>query len=410
MAPAGKRQTVASQLAEAAQTQKVSALPARYKVHAKVFSEEEAQRFPNAREWDHAIDLRKDAPATLPGKIYALTQPEKQALKEFISEHLRKKYIRLSKSPYAAPFFFIKKKDGKLRPVQDYRKLNEWTIKNRYPLPLIPELIARVKDSVIFSKFDVRWGYNNIRIKEGDEWKAAFITNEGLFEPRVMFFGLTNSPATFQTMMNAIFVEELRQGWLTIYMDDILIHTKNDLGYHRARVHQVLLKLRTHDLYLKPEKCAFEMDKIEFLGVILKGGTVQMDPTKTKGIADWKPPQNVRDVRAFLGFTRFYRYFVPNYSKIARPLIELTQKAVPFHWEEDQIKAFETLKTLMCTRPVLRQPDYTKPFFLLTDASAYGVGAVLSQKGELTHKKTITTPHRILLGHLHTNRKELQHL
>jgi hypothetical protein len=168
-----------------------------------------------------------------------------------------------------------------------------------------------------------------------------------------MFFGLTNSPATFQTMMNAIFVEELRQGWLTIYMDDILIHTRNDLGYHRARVHQVLLKLRTHDLYLKPEKCAFEMDKIEFLGVILKGGTVQMDPTKTKGIADWKPPQNVRDVRAFLGFTGFYRYFVPNYSKIARPLIELRQKAVPFHWEEHQVKAFETLKTLMCTRPVL---------------------------------------------------------
>jgi hypothetical protein len=297
---------VASQLAEAADTKKVDALPERYKIHAKVFSETEAQRFPEARQWDHAIELRKDAPATLPGKIYALTHPEREALKEFINEHLKKKYIRPSKSPYAAPFFFIKKKDGKLQPVQDYRKLNEWTIKNRYPLPLIPELIARVKGSIIFSKFDVRWGYNNVRIKEGDEWKAAFIMNEGLFEPRVMFFGLTNSPATFQTMMNAIFAEELRQGWLTIYMDDILIHIPNDPVYHRARVHQVLIKLRMHDLYLKPEKCAFEKEEIEFLGVILKNGTVQMDPTKTRGIADWKPPQNVRDVRAFLGFTGFY--------------------------------------------------------------------------------------------------------
>ena len=155
------------------------------------------QRFPESRPWDHAIELKKDAPSTLPGKIYSLTQSEQKALQEFIKEHLQKGYIRPSKSPYAAPFFFIKKKDGKLRPVQDYRRINEWTIKNRYPLPLIPELINRVKGATLFSKFDVRWGYNNVRIKKGDEWKAAFITNQGLFEPRVMFFGLTNSPVDF---------------------------------------------------------------------------------------------------------------------------------------------------------------------------------------------------------------------
>ena len=122
---------------------------------------------------------------------------------------------------------------------------------------------------------------------------------------------------------------------------------------------------------------------MEFLGVILEKETVQMDPTKTKGIVDWKTPQNLKDVRAFLGFTGFYRYFVPNYLKIARPLIELTKKAVPFHWNEAQLKAFETLKSLMCSRPVLKQPDYAKPFFLSTDASAYGVGAILSQEGEI---------------------------
>ena len=211
---------------------------------------------------------------------------------------------------------------------------------------------------------------------------AAFITNQGLFEPRVMFFGLTNSPATFQTMMNAIFAEELHENWLTIYMDDILVHTTDDITSHREKVHKVLQKLRQHDLYLKPEKCQFEQKRVEFLGVILEKETVQMDPIKTKGIADWKTPQNLKDVRAFLGFTGFYRYFVPNYSKIARPLIELTKKAVPFHWSEAQLKAFETLKSLMCSRPVLKQPDYTRPFFLSTDASAYGVGAVLSQEGE----------------------------
>jgi hypothetical protein len=204
-----------------------------------------------------------------------------------------------------------------------------------------------------------------------------------------MFFGLTNSPATFQTMMNAIFIEELREDWLSIYMDNILIHTPNDPETHRKRVHQVLTKLKHHNLYLKPEKCQFKQKKVEFLGVILSAGTVQMDPTKIKGIADWPPPKNIRDVRAFLGFTGFYRYFIPNYSRIACPLIELTKKTTPFHWKEPQIKAFKTLKTLMCARPILRQPDYTKPFFLATDASAYGVGAVLSQEGETnprTHK------------------------
>ena len=375
-------QTKASQLAEQNQNKTTPQLPKEYQRHAQVFSEQRAQRFPESRPWDHAIELKKDAPSTLPGKIYSLTQSEQKALQEFIKEHLQKGYIRPSKSPYAAPFFFIKKKDGKLRPVQDYRRINEWTIKNRYPLPLIPELINRVKGATLFSKFDVRWGYNNVRIKKGDEWKAAFITNQGLFEPRVMFFGLTNSPATFQTMMNEIFQEELREGWVSIYMDDILIHTDNDRPRHRKCVHRILDKLKKHDLYLKPEKCLFEQEEMEFLGVVLKNGTIQMDPTKIKGVADWPRPNNVRDVRAFLGFTGFYRYFIPNYSKIARPLIDLTRKATPFHWEPPQMKAFETLKTIMCRKPILRQPNYDDPFFLLTDASAYGVGAVLSQEGE----------------------------
>ena len=169
----------------------------------------------------------------------------------------------------------------------------------------------------MFTKVDIRWGYNNIHIKEGDEHKATFITNQGLFKPMVMFFGLTNSPATFQTMMNVIFAKEIAEGWLIVYMDDILVATKDNLEFHEKCVHQMLKKLKKHDLYLKPEKCIFEQRRIEFLGVILKDRTVQMDLTKVKGMADWPPPWNVMDICSFLGFTGFYCYFILNYLLIA---------------------------------------------------------------------------------------------
>ena len=265
------------------------------------------------------------------------------------------------------PFFFIKKKDGK----------------NCYPLPLISELIARVQNAKKFTKVDIRWGYNNICIKKGDEHKATFITNQGLFEPTVMFFWLTNSPATFQTMMNAIFAEEIAEGWLIVYMDDILVATKDNQEFHNQCVHRMLDKLKEHDLYLKPEKCIFNQKRIEFLGVILKGRTVQMDLAKVKGIADWPPPRNVTDICSFLGFMGFYHYFIPNYSLIAQPMIQLTQKNVPFNWDQSCTHTFEHLKSLMCLKPILCQPNYTKAFFLATDASAYGMGTVLSQEGEL---------------------------
>jgi len=381
IASADDRQTIASKLAQK-NAPTITQIPSEYKRHQQVFSEEASQRFPGSRIWDHAIKLKDDAPASLPGKIYPLNPMEREELAKFVKQHLAKGYIRPSKSPYAAPFFFIKKKDGKLRPVQDYRRLNQWTIRNKYPLPLIPQLINRTRGRTLFTKFDVRWGYNNVRIKEGDEWKAAFVTNEGLFEPLVMFFGLTNSPATFQMMMNAIFEEEIRAGWLTIYMDDMLIATTFDIALHRTRVHQVLDKLHQHDLFLKPEKCAFEQTRMEFLGVVLENNTIQMDPSKVKGVADWPRPQTVTDVRSFLGFTGFYRYFIPGYSSIARPLLNLTKKATVWSWDEPEKKAFEMLKTLMCERPVLTQPNYDKPFILHMDASSYGVGAILSQRGE----------------------------
>ena len=145
----------------------------------------------------------------------------------------------------------------------------------------------------------------------------------------------------------------------------------------------MLEKLKKHDLYLKPEKCVFDQTRIKFLGVILEGGTVQMDPAKVKSVADWPPPQNVTDICSFLGFMGFYRYFIPNYLLIARPMIQLTRKNTPFNWDSDCTRAFKHLKSLMCAKPILQQPDYTKAFFLATDASAYSVGTILSQEGKL---------------------------
>ena len=172
-----------------------------------------------------------------------------------------------------SPFFFVRKKDGSLQPVQDYKKLNEMAVRNQYPLPLIQELIDKLKDAKVFTKMDIQWGYNNIQIKEGDEWKAAFRTNRGLFEPTVMFFGLTNSPATFQAFMNHILKPLIDNGHVIVYMDDILVFT-DDLKTHREIVHEVLQTLAKNHLYPKPEKCTFESNYVDYLGIIVGNGTV----------------------------------------------------------------------------------------------------------------------------------------
>jgi hypothetical protein len=283
-------------------------------MYSRIFSEEASYEFPPSRPWDHVIELKPGTPAALPGKLIPLSQAELIELRSFVREHLARGTIRPSKSPYKARFFYIKKKDGKLQPVQDYRPVNKWTIHNAYPLPLIPELIDRLSGCSLYTKFDIRWGYNNVRIKEGDEWKAAFITNEGLFEPTVMFFRLTNSPATFQMMMNSIFTNEIAEKWLTVYMDDMAIHTQRQdseteeqhVQWHRIYVKQILAKLMEHNLFLKPAKCVFEQPSIEFLGVWITQGEVQMDNTKVEKVCNWRPPTNVTEVRKFLGFTGYY--------------------------------------------------------------------------------------------------------
>jgi hypothetical protein len=195
----------------------------KYLKQKKVFSEEESHWLPKHQPWDHTIDLKPDAPQQIKLKVYPMPINKQSALNDFIKENLAKGYIVPSKSPMISPVFFVKKKDSKLRLIQDYRKLNPITILNCYLLPLATDIINTLQWARIFTKFDVCWGYHNICIKEGNEWKAAFVTNQRLFEPKVTFFGLTNLPATFQSLMNSIFADLIVEGKVAVYLDDILI-------------------------------------------------------------------------------------------------------------------------------------------------------------------------------------------
>jgi transposase InsO family protein len=378
-------ETISQRLAEAFAKNSESAkkkslrdhIPESFWDYEDVFAKESFDSLPEHRKWDHAIELVGD-PQSPTRKLYPLSPAEQSQLDEFIKENLESGRIRPSKSPMASPFFFVKKKDGSLRPVQDYRALNNITVKNRYPLPLIDDLVHRLSGAKYFTKLDVRWGYNNIRIREGDEWKAAFRTNRGMFEPLVMFFGLCNSPATFQTMMNDILADLIDEGSVCVYLDDILIFTKT-LEEHRRIVRRVLERLREHKLYLKAEKCEFLKTSIEYLGVIVSENRVEMDPVKVAGVAEWPQPKNRKEVQSFLGFVNFYRRFIADFSHHARPLFDLTKKDTPFAWGQREQESFLELKSRVTSAPVLSLPDHQLPFRLEADSSDFATGAVLSQ-------------------------------
>jgi len=344
-----------------------------------VFSEREVGRLPPRTKYDHAIDLK---PGFEPrrGAIFRTGPQHDTALREFLDENLAKKFIRESISPQAASFFFVPKKNGKTRPVQDYRYLNDWTIKNAYPLPRIDDLIDRLVGKKLFIKMDVRWGYNNVRIRDGDEWKAAFSCKYGLYEPLVMFFGLTNSPATFQKMMNDIFHLEILQGWLNDYIDDLLLANEGDRADLVQKGIQVLDKLEANDLFIHPDKSEFFTTKVSFLGFVCDEGKLAMEDQKVSGIADWPPPENQRQVRSFIGFCNFYKRFIERYADMCIPLNDLLRKSTKWAWTPERHNAFEKLKVAFVSKPVLLIPDYEKPFIIEADASLFATGAVLLQE------------------------------
>ena len=269
-----------------------------------VFDKKKAEQFPEPQPWDHAIDLKPDfVPKDC--KVYPLTPQEHTEMDKFINENLTKGYIQPSKSPMASPFFFVAKKSGDLQPCQDYRWLKEGTIKNSYPLPLISDLVDQLKGAKYFTKLDVQWGYNNVRIKDGNQWKAAFKTSWGLFKPMVMFFEMCNSPATFQAMMDNVFQDMKAKGWIIIHMDDIFIVTKElqqNIEYTMdppTTTGQWPL-LETREMHLLDNES-------RVLGLIIQENLISMDPVKLNGIKDWPTPTTAKQVRSFLGFGNYYR-------------------------------------------------------------------------------------------------------
>jgi len=260
-------------------------LPEYIRPFTHLFNKKKFEKLSERREWDHEINLMDEVPKELNVKPYAMTFKEEEALNQWLDEQLKTGLIVESKSRYAAPCFYIPKKDGSLWLVQDYRKLNQVMIKDKTPLPLIGEVIDKLKEAKYFNKLDLIWRYNNVRIKEGDEWKAAFLTNKGLFEPRVMYFGLCNLPGTFQKMINSIFQELLYEEVLANYMDDFVIPAKT-MKKLEERTIRFLKIAEKHNLCFKRLKCDFNMEEIPILGVMVGKGQIQMEQEKIKAVKE----------------------------------------------------------------------------------------------------------------------------
>ncbi|KAH7556717.1 reverse transcriptase [Bipolaris maydis] len=361
------------------------AIPAEYRTSEfkELFEENEATDLAEHQDWDHEIILEEGAKLS-PGGMYPIAPEHDAELRDYLQKNLKKGFIRPGSGPMASPILFVKKPNGKWRLCVDFRRLNSVTRKNRYPLPLITELMDRLQGAKWFTKFDVREGFYRIRIKEGHEWMTAFKTKYGLFEYTVMPFGLTNAPATFQSVINNALHEYLGI-FVTAYLDDVLVYSSGTREEHVEHVKKVLRKLKEYKLYLQPGKCEFHTQETEFLGFIISTEGVKMNPKKIQTVQEWPKPNTVKDVQSFLGFANYYRKFIKDYSKITAPLTEITKKEIGFKWEQEHQEAFDRIKQIFLEAPVLEMYSPQRPTRVETDASDYALGAVLSQ--QCTDKK-----------------------
>ncbi|MCH87014.1 retrotransposon protein [Trifolium medium] len=280
---------------------------------------------------------------------YRMSPVELKELKSQLEELLMKHFIRPSVSPWGAPVLLVKKKDGTMRLCIDYRQLNKVTIKNKYPLPRIDDLLDQLRGATVFSKIDLRSGYHQIRIRSSDVSKTAFRTRYGHYEFLVMPFGVTNAPAIFMDYMNRIFQPI------------------------------VLEVLREKKLYAKFSKCEFWLDEVKFLGHVISQGGVSVDQSKVEAVLNWERPRNITEVRSFLGLAGYYRRFIESFSQIALTLTRLTRKDTPFVWNEECEESFGQLKERLTQAPVLIIPDPNRSFVVFCDASTKGLGCVLMQ-------------------------------
>ncbi|CAJ2511912.1 Uu.00g075370.m01.CDS01 [Anthostomella pinea] len=292
-------------------------LPPEYHDLIDVFLPSGATTLPEHRSYDHHIDIEPGK--SIPNlKTRPMSQSELRVVKKYLDDNMQKKFIRPSELRSAAPLLLARKPGGGVRVCVDYRGLNDITIKNRYPLPLIRETLDALSTSNIFSKLDVIAAFNRIRIAEGDEWKTAFTTRFGLYKTLVTPFGLCNAPSTFQHYINDTLYEFLNR-FASAYLHNILIYSKN-LKEHRKQVRKVLEALRTANLHIDIGKCEFHTTKTKYLGLIISTDGIGMDPEKVDALLDWESPRNVKDLQHFLGFANFYRRFIRGFSSIARPL------------------------------------------------------------------------------------------
>ncbi|KAF8748463.1 hypothetical protein RHS01_10834 [Rhizoctonia solani] len=326
--------------------------------HVVIAEEEEADQNPLEgvpSKYHQYAKLTEEGPLNSP--LYSMTDAKSATLKDWLRDELKAGKIRPSKSSISSPVMFIPKKDG-----------------SRH------NLMAQLRGAKVFTKLDLRWGYNNVQVKEGDKWKTAFQTKYGLYKSLVMTFGLTNAPAAFQHFMNKLF-KDLLDVCVIIYLDDILIYSKDDAS-HTHHVHKVLKQLMENQLFCKASKCTFHVTSVEYLGIIVSDKGFSLDKLKIQAVQEWPVPTKVKEVQSFLGFANFLCRFVANFSHLARPLHNLVKKETPWKWGTKEQEAFQGLKDSITNALVLCHADPSRPYFLETDASGAALGSILSQQQE----------------------------
>lgn len=327
-------------------------------------------RLPPPRAVDHRIELLpgSDKPPHRP--CYRMSPLELQESRRQVEEYLAKGYTRPSVSPYGGADFICPQEEQEVAHVH-------W--KNSFLLPRIDELLEHLSGARYFSKLDLASGYHQIRIAEEDIPKTVFNTRYGHYEWLVMSFGLTNAPATFQSLMNDVFKDLINAG-LVVYLHDILVYSSTETE-HLQRLRQTFQRLRENQLYAQLPKCEFLSTRLEYLGHIIDGDGIRVDPAKVQAIREWPQPATVKELQSFLGIANCYRKFIAGFARIATPLTNLLQQQVPWQWGTQQEEAFQQLKTALSSAPVLAYPDFAKQFIVTTDASDTAVGAVLQQEG-----------------------------